>query len=110
MTTNAQHTPGPWEAGQHPAIANGWIVRPVLFGSRVRVLPECEGGAVLIKSKADAHLIAAATELLEGAQDAVEAFALLRLAMRGDAKAIEMIDAHISELNFAIRKATGEPK
>jgi hypothetical protein len=49
-----------WTVGQHPAVASGWIVRPVLFGSRVRVLPECEGGHVLLKSEDDAWLIAAA--------------------------------------------------
>ena len=49
----------------------------------------------------------AAQMLLEGAQDAVEAFKLLRLGMAGEPKAIEVIDAHIDELEFAIAKATG---
>lgn len=52
-----------WTVGQHPAMLRGWIVRPVLFGSRVRVLPEHEGGHVVIKSEEDARLIAAAPRL-----------------------------------------------
>lgn len=60
-----------WAVGQHPAMASGWIVRPVLFGPRVTVLPECEGGHVVIKSERDARLIAAAPELLQAAQEAV---------------------------------------
>lgn len=54
---------GEWEVGQHPAVSDGWIVRPVLFGSRVRVLPEWEGGHVILKSEADARLISAAREM-----------------------------------------------
>lgn len=54
-----------WEVGQHPAVSNGWIVRPALFGSRVRVLPEHEGGHVLIRSEKDARLIAAGPCLLQ---------------------------------------------
>lgn len=53
----------PWEVGQHPAISNGWIVRPVLMGPNVRVLPPHEGGHVLLKSEADAHVIAAARDM-----------------------------------------------
>ncbi len=53
-----------WTVGQHPAMLRGWIVRPVLFGSRVRVLPEHEGGHVVIKSEEDARLIAAAPDML----------------------------------------------
>lgn len=62
---------GPWEVGQHPAIARGWIVKPVLFGSHVRVLPECEGGHVLLLDEADARLIAAAPEMLDALEYAV---------------------------------------
>ena len=58
-------TPGIWEAGQHPAVPNGWIVRPVLFGANVRTLPECEGGHVIILNEADALVMAAAKDLLE---------------------------------------------
>lgn len=57
-------TPGPWEAGVHPANGRLHIVRPVLFGSKVIVLPECEGGHVALKNSADAILIAAAPDLL----------------------------------------------
>lgn len=64
-----KHTP--WEVGQHPAISDGWIVRPVLFGSNVRVLPEWEGGHVLIRDEKAAHLIAAAPEMKEALEEVV---------------------------------------
>ena len=83
----------PWEIGQHPAIPNAWIVRPALFGSRVRVLPECEGGHVLILSEQDARLIAAAPDLLA---------ALQALDRNGHTEATWFI------AKKAIAKATGE--
>lgn len=57
----------------------------------------------------DAFLFAASTMLLEAADDAVKAFRLLRLAMdhAGDAAAVEMIDQHVHELEYAIDRATG---
>ncbi len=58
-----KHTSGPWEVGVHPANDRLYIVRPVLFGSKVVVLPECEGGHVALKNSADALLIAAAPDL-----------------------------------------------
>jgi hypothetical protein len=51
-------TPGKLEVGQHPAVPNGWIVKPVLFGNRVRILPECEGGHVVLRSEDDAKMLA----------------------------------------------------
>ena len=99
-----------WEVGQHPAIANGWIVRPVLFGSRVRVLPECEGGAVLIKSEADARLIAAAPDLLDALVTA--RIAIIALADRaleaGFGPLADILDQQLTKANDAIAKARGE--
>lgn len=66
-------TPRPWEVGYHPA-AGGYIVKPVLLGSRIkRVLPECEGGHVLLQEKGDADLIAAAPALYEALFELVDA-------------------------------------
>lgn len=59
-----------WEVGRHPAMSSGFIVHPVLMGSRVSVLPEWEGGHVVIKDERDARLIAAAPDLLEAAMGA----------------------------------------
>lgn len=56
---------------------------------------------------ARARLWSAAPMLLEGAQDTVEALKLLRVGMAGEPKALEVIDAHIDELEYAIAKATG---
>lgn len=68
--SGVKHTP--WEVGQHPAVSNGWIVRPILFGSNVRVLPESEGGHVIIRDERIARLIAAAPDLLEALESLVE--------------------------------------
>ena len=57
MTTTPKFTPGPWVLGTHPA------------NHRLTVLPECEGGHVSIKNIADAHLIAAAPDLLEALEE-----------------------------------------
>ena len=69
MTTTPKFTPGPWVLGTHPANHRLNIIKPVMFGSRVTVLPECEGGHVSIKNIADAHLIAAAPDLLEALEE-----------------------------------------
>ena len=65
VMSEAKPTPGPWELGTHPGDHNLNIIKPVLFGNRVTVLPQHEGGHVSIKNIADARLIAAAPDLLE---------------------------------------------
>jgi hypothetical protein len=91
-----------WEVGQHPAVSNGWIVRPVLFGSRVRVLPEHEGGHVLIRSERDARLIAAAPDLLAAIQRLIEVNAeWVPCSEPGSA---------FDQAKDAVSKATGEPR
>ena len=61
----------------------------------------------------DIHLMAAAPMLLDGAQDTVEALKLIRIGLANgvidEPKMIEVIDAHIDELSFAIATATGIP-
>lgn len=43
--------------------------------------------------------------LFEGAQDAVEAFKVLRPALANDQIALDVVDAHIAILEYAISKA-----
>lgn len=102
MTENA-HTSGEWQVGQHPAVSKGWIVRPVLFGSRVRVLPESEGGHVLL-NEADARLIAAAPSLLEALQRVVAEMQSWT-GFNDDGLSDELENA----IRAAIAKATGAP-
>jgi len=89
-----EHTPGPWGDERKSVIVRGltWVAHAHY--------PTKEG-------EANARLIAAAPELLEGAQDAVEAFKILRVGMLDNKAALEVKDAHIDELNYAIAKATG---
>lgn len=72
--TKSEHTPGPWAVGQHPAMTWGFIVKPVLFGNKAVALHECEGGHILLKSEADANLIAAAPDLLDALEYAVSKY------------------------------------
>jgi hypothetical protein len=96
--TQAKHSPAPWELGTHPGNHNLNIVKPVLFGSRVTVLPEWEGGHVSIKNRADALLIAAAPEMLE----ALEALVECEWNQPADLEACQR------EARAIITKATGE--
>lgn len=90
-----------WTVGQHLAMSSGWIVRPVLFGSRVRVLPECEGGHVVIKSERDARLIAAAPALLEALRYVVRIHSVPDVLPENQPHEISVAMA-------AIQSATGE--
>lgn len=92
----ATATPGPWEVR-----VNGAFLRVVHGEHKITV---ADG----IVSESNARLFAAAPELLEGAQDTVEALKLLRVGLAATApEALPMIDAHIDELQYAIAKATG---
>lgn len=46
--------------------------------------------------------------LMEGAQDAVDAFKTLRIGMLDNKAAIEVIDAHIDELEYALSAIKGD--
>jgi hypothetical protein len=100
-------TPGRWDVLTDREQTGFRMIRTyVLDGASGDPVAHIQGNGAA-EEEANARLIAAAPELLEGAQDAVEAFKLLRIGMANEPKAIEVIDAHIDELNFAIRKATG---
>ena len=101
-------TPGPWEVDAAGDIVAGSNLIAISCGddyAQYRNAPD--GGAA--EFDANARLIAAAPELLEAAQDAVEGFKTLRIGLRDNKAAIECIDAHIDELNYAIAGATGIP-
>lgn len=103
----APWTPGPWEVGQHPAMTKGWIVRPVLFGSQAKALPECEGGHIVLWNKANAHLIAAAPDLAE----ALEKLLAEHLDLASRADCLEWAEAEPSPViaaRLALAKARGE--
>jgi len=102
MDKAPMHTPGPWSIRKN---FNGRGALD-LFGEGGQMII---GNALIINQEADARLIAAAPELLEAAQDAVEGFKTLRIGLRDNKAAIECIDAHIDELNYAIAGATGIP-
>jgi hypothetical protein len=93
-------------------MSSGWIVRPVLFGPRVTVLPEHEGGHVVIKSEQDARLIASAPDLLEALidlEDAIDVAAGLLAAPEEHQQALATeIQRRKDKARAAIARATGE--
>ncbi len=102
---SAGHTPGPWKvsfdgAQVYSGTRTQWIIADCLPSDR----------ADRSRYAANANLIAAAPMLLEGADDAVKAFKVLRIGLAGEPKALEVIDAHIDELEYAIATATGIPR
>lgn len=102
--SGVKHTP--WEVGQHPAVSNGWIVRPILFGSNVRVLPESEGGHVVIRDEIVARLIAAAPDLLEALMTARETIRALHGPNQWDI--YDRCSPEMKAINAAITRATGD--
>ena len=98
--TETRFTPGEWEVGVHPGAPNaGYIVKPVLFGSRVHVFPECEGGHVALKSKDDANLIAASKELFAVAAE------FDRLSLVVESSVRNWDQAHHSEILSLIKNS-----
>jgi len=85
MTEELKHSPLPWVVGQHPAMTRGWIINPVLFGNKIIRLPECEGGHVALKSKADAELIVKAVNshaaLVEALEEALNGLRNTKVAL-----------------------------
>lgn len=99
---SAQHTPGPW------VVEGDWLQNERGPYNDGQYLSICMSAT----RWADMNLITAAPELFEGAQDTVEALKLLRVGLANGvidpAKMIEVVDAHIDELAYAIAKARGE--
>jgi hypothetical protein len=87
--TKSAHTPGPWNASEPNGRGQGWMAGPAWLGEN----------AWSDQTAADAHLIAAAPELLEAL------VALHAAATVGDEDY-----AAITNAAAAILKATGEPK
>jgi hypothetical protein len=113
-----QFTPGPWRIdGLSPR--DGWGAQEGEDSIELAVLPHDAFDALEIYAKrrkhddydefaANARLIAAAPELYEGALDTVLALKLLRIGLAHEPKALEVIDAHVDELEFALAKARGD--
>lgn len=76
---DAGRTQGDWISGVHPANHNMNIINPIMFGSRVGKLPECEGSHAYFKKTKDSQFIAASPN-----------FAKMLLKLR-DEKLVEMI-------------------
>lgn len=108
---SSEHTPGPWtvQAGDsvvHILDASG---QRLAVTDTKRYYQRHDDEDV-----ANAILIATAPMLLEGAQDTVVGLRLLRIGLANsvvdEPKMIEVIDAHIDELTYAIAAAMGTPQ
>ncbi len=106
-------TPGPWVV-QHGKVfghlGGVYITRDVSAERRGYVARMDGSTHAALEQDANARLIAAAPMLFEAASDALDAFKNLREGMAflpDDPLAVELIDAHIDELEFAIARATG---
>jgi hypothetical protein len=92
------HAPGPWTASQY------------LDNEEWGVLSEDNAIIVGLSSritKADAHLIAAAPELLDALKNCVSNFNFARIAM--DPKSSEVAGALVDDYRKIIAKAEGKP-
>jgi uncharacterized RDD family membrane protein YckC len=94
-------TPGPWGAGSRVIEIGGADLTPVDAAERTVAF-------VPVAYAADAHLIAAAPKLFEAVLDTIEALKLLRVGLAHDAKVIEVLNAHIEELEYAAAHARGD--
>ena len=94
---NAKHTPGPWNIGTPPP--NGEQTVGTDQGLMVAVATTGAG----VKTKANAHLIAAAPDLLEALKDCVA-------VMDRELAGLKVIQPELSAARAAIAKATGEPQ
>lgn len=105
---NAGHSASPWVLGAKSECGDYQFIdaphAEFEWRQFARVVIRTDGEADS-EGEANARLIAAAPMLYEGALDAVKAFKLLRVGMANDPKAIEVIDAHVAELEYAIGKA-----
>ena len=103
---SAGHTPGPWFAAE-AAYTSLSIRSAIGTVCSIQFHRHVTKPGISKEMKiANARLIAAAPMLLEAAQDALDAFQLLRAGCIGSAAEIEVLDAHIDELQCAIAKAT----
>lgn len=89
MNTQTKHTPGPWHVGVNPG--------QIVYGENGEQIANCRDMLPLDECKANARLIAAATELLELLKEA-------RNRMIGSSPAIISLAKRTDE---AIAKAGG---
>jgi hypothetical protein len=98
ITSDASYTPGPWsfKKDEH----DGFYIK-----SEVRTIADVRFLGVEDRTSANAHLIAAAPELLEAAKTARNVLAAL---VTGDLKAVKADSPALLALRTAITKAEGK--
>lgn len=112
--SEAKHTPGPWEVqpnawdqGASIAIvspANGWKVAIIQYDEDIQIVndPDMETVKRHPQEMADAHLIAAAPDLLQACKDALNDITQTVNYDEGDSQTLATVKA----LQDAITKAT----
>lgn len=100
MTKNQQHTPGPWHVGMQP----GPIIYDSRYGSQI-VRMDNPFGQTDEDNLANAHLIAAAPEMLAALQ---QVYTRLELEESENPNGTYLCAAMRGTIGRAIKKAKGE--
>lgn len=96
-----KRTPGPWVVDE---LVDGYDIHAPEAGCHVATASDCEMVWGAIGRKEDAHLIAAAPELLEALEDLLSAYQVILLGAGQDRMCREAVKATLA----AISKAKGE--
>ena len=106
----SEHTPGPW------SWYDGWEHEGRIFSVRLApkdafdegILIGTSTGEIEIRNEADAHLIAAAPDLLEALLLPYPMGAYLRCRESGDSSAADELHEYEAKVQAAIAKARGQ--
>lgn len=100
------HTPGPWKVINHPRVAHVDSQRSVGFGANGMASIAWLTGGVL-NQEANAHLIAAAPDLLAVVEECLESEERRRRELKDGSPASTYSDARLGRIRAAIAKARG---
>jgi len=101
MDNPITHTPGPWHAVGPGEFSPDWVIRDIVVGEETICSVYSDDADKDGRSLADAKLIAASPDLLEGLK-----FAIALFKAQGIDQFHRMFGENILLMNDAVRKAT----